>query len=62
MAVADVFDSLGSARSYKLPWPIDEIKDLLITEKGKKFEPQLVDLLMENLDEFCDIREQYPDK
>ncbi len=62
MAVADVFDSLGSARSYKTVWPIEQIIQYLNDEKGKKFEPKLIDLLMENLDEFNEFRQQFPDK
>ena len=62
MAVADVFDSLGSSRCYKSPWPIEQIKVFLNAEREKKFDPELIDLLMANFDEFSVIRQQYPDK
>lgn len=61
MAVADVFDALGSKRCYKSAWSNDEIKKFLIEEKGRKFEHRLVDIIIDNYDEFADIRTQHPD-
>ncbi|WP_019026247.1 HD domain-containing phosphohydrolase [Colwellia piezophila] len=61
MAVADVFDALGSRRCYKEPWPNDKIKEFLLAEIGKKFEAELVYLIIDNFDEFIQIREDYPD-
>ena len=61
MAVADVFDALGSKRCYKLPWDDDQIKVYLEQQKGKKFEPRLVDLFIANFDDFTAIRRQFPD-
>ncbi len=62
MAVADVFDALGSKRCYKEVWPDDKIKTFLIAEKDKKFEARLVDVIIDNFDEFLAIRLKYPDK
>ena len=61
MAITDVFDALGSKRSYKEPWNNHEIKAFIIEQKGKHFDPKLVDLLIENFDEFVEIRNNYPD-
>ncbi len=61
MAVADVFDALGSKRCYKKVWPNEQIKAYLISEKEKKFEARLVDIVVNNFDEFLAIREQFPD-
>ena len=60
-ALADVFDALGSKRCYKHPWPIDEIMELIRKERGKHFDPNLVDLFFENIEEFAAIRAMYPD-
>lgn len=60
-AVADVFDALGSKRCYKEPWSDDAILDYFLQEKGKRFEPLLVDLLVSNIDEFRAIRQRFPD-
>ncbi|MEW6982644.1 HD domain-containing phosphohydrolase [Colwelliaceae bacterium 6471] len=61
MAVADVFDALGSKRSYKEEWPIEDIKQYLREQKGIKFEPVIVDIVLDNFEEFSAIRELYPD-
>ncbi len=61
MAVADVFDALGSTRSYKKPWPNDQIKAFIVEQSGIKFEPRLVDILLDNFDEFLAIRDMLPD-
>ncbi len=59
--VADVFDALGSRRCYKEPWPSDEIRAYMIEQRGIKFDPALVDLLLENWSEAESLREQMPD-
>ncbi len=61
-AVADVFDALGSARCYKGPWNEEEIVDYFKQERGTRFEPELVDILLDDLPTFFDIRKQFPDK
>lgn len=61
VALADVFDALGSRRSYKEPWPDERIKELLVSERGKQFDPQLIDLLLGHYEDFRRIRERFPD-
>jgi response regulator RpfG family c-di-GMP phosphodiesterase len=60
-ALADVFDALGSKRCYKDAWPIEKIIAIIKDEKGKQFEPKLVDLFVENIDALVAIREAFPD-
>ena len=60
-AIADVFDALGNERCYKKAWPRDQIFALLQEERGKQFEPKLVDVLMSKLDEIDDICARYSD-
>lgn len=60
-AVADVFDALGSVRCYKPAWKEEEIIALFESQRGRQFEPKLVDILLEHFDEFHAIREMYPD-
>lgn len=55
-AVADVFDALGHDRVYKKAWPMENILKLFEEERGKHFDPNLVDLFMDNLDEFMEIK------
>lgn len=61
-AVVDVFDALASERVYKKAWPLEDILTLLREQRGKHFDPQLVDLLLQNLDKFLSIRDQYRDE
>lgn len=61
MAIADVFDALGSERCYKSKWSNEDIKAYLLEQRGLKFQPKLVDIFMENYQEFLDIRKQLPD-
>lgn len=51
VAVADCFDAMVSRRPYKEPWPIERVVDILVAEKGKHFDPDLVDLLLGRLPE-----------
>lgn len=61
VAIADVFDALGSNRVYKKAWELDKIIALFHEEKGKHFDPILVDLFLVNIDGFIKIRDQYSD-
>jgi HD-GYP domain-containing protein (c-di-GMP phosphodiesterase class II) len=54
--VADVFDALGSERTYKQAWTTEEIIRYFQDGRGTHFDPVLVDLLLANLDEFLAIR------
>ncbi|MBI3873647.1 MAG: HD domain-containing protein [Arcobacter sp.] len=56
-ALADVFDALGSDRYYKKSWELEKILALLKEERGKQFDPSLIDLFFENLDRFLKIRD-----
>ncbi len=60
-ALADVFDALGSDRVYKKAWPLEKVLEFIREQRGKHFDPQLVKLLFEELDEFLAIREKYRD-
>lgn len=60
-ALADVFDALGSDRVYKKAWSDEKIFQLFKEERGKHFDPKLVDLFFDNLEEFLKIRENFKD-
>ena len=60
-ALADVFDALGSNRSYKKAWELEKILNLFEEEKGKHFDPKLVELFLNNLDKFLLIRDKFKD-
>ena len=60
-ALADVFDALGSCRCYKEAWEDEEIFEFFKEQKGKHFEPKLIDIFFDNLDAFLKIREEFKD-
>jgi response regulator RpfG family c-di-GMP phosphodiesterase len=60
-AICDVFDALGSARCYKEDWLDEEDFALIERERGKHFDPELVDLLFANMDEILAVRDQFTD-
>ena len=60
-AVADVFDALGSQRCYKKPWNDEDIWAYFKEQKGKHFDPELIDLFFENLLCFKEIRQNHRD-
>jgi len=59
--LADVFDALGSRRCYKEAWPAAQIRDFIVEQSGIKFEPKLVQLLLDHWDEVEAIRTKFPD-
>lgn len=62
VALADVFDALTSARPYKAPWSIAEAIEYIEENRGKHFDPRLVDVFLENLGEIRAIRIRYSDE
>ncbi|MDZ5472008.1 7TM diverse intracellular signaling domain-containing protein [Bacillus sp. 31A1R] len=60
-ALADVFDALGSDRVYKKAWELDQILNLINEERGKHFDPKLVDVFFENIESLLSIKEKFPD-
>lgn len=61
-AVADVFDALGSDRVYKRAWELDRIINLFREERGRHFDPRLVDVFMEQLPRILEARGRYKDE
>ncbi len=47
VTLADVYDALAQRRSYKQDYPPDKIYEVMIKEKGKLFDPQLLDRFFE---------------
>jgi putative two-component system response regulator len=62
VAIADVFDALTSVRPYKKAWPVEEAVALLQREKGKHFDPELVDLFIEQLPAVLEIMNLYAEE
>jgi PAS domain S-box-containing protein len=60
-ALADVFDALSCERVYKKAWPMEKIIDFVASERGKHFDPNLVDMFMAHIERFVEIAEAYKD-
>lgn len=61
VAIADVFDALGSPRVYKKPWTLEKIINYFKEQKGHQFDPELTQIFLDNMDEFVRIRDKTPD-
>lgn len=59
VAVADVFDALTNKRPYKEAWPVDKTMDFFDEQRGKHFDPQVIDALVEKLDHILDTVAQW---
>lgn len=60
-AVCDVFDALTTERPYKKPWSLEDTCNFLKENSGSMFEPRLVDLFLENLDQVLSVLEEFKD-
>lgn len=61
VALADVFDALVSRRAYKSPWLPEEAFREIVTQKGKQFDPEIVDAFVMHFEEFLEVARKYPD-
>lgn len=61
VALADVFDALSHARSYKPAWGERQIGAFFQDSRGREFDPALVDGLLAHTREFQAINEALPD-
>ena len=57
----DVFDALCQTRIYKEAWALDKVFAFIEENRGKYFDPNLVDIFIECKQEFIDIMLEYPD-
>ncbi len=57
VAVADVFDALLHKRCYKPAWTLDDVLELIENQKGKHFDPIVVDAFFECIDELITANE-----
>ncbi|QOY54212.1 PAS domain S-box protein [Candidatus Sulfurimonas marisnigri] len=60
-AIADVFDALGHDRVYKNAWELDDILSFFKKESGSHFDPKLVELFFNHLEDFLEIRKSMRD-
>lgn len=62
VAIADVFDALTSVRPYKKAWTEEQALAYLVEQKGRHFDPTLVDLFIGQTPAIRAIRERWAEK
>ena len=61
-AIADVFDALGSSRKYKQAWDDEKIWKLFREESGEHFDPTLIEIFFNHLDDFLKVRDKFKEE
>jgi putative two-component system response regulator len=61
MALADVYDALISSKVYKDGVPHDKAVQIIFSERGAHFDPDMVDAFIEIQDTFADIAHRFAD-
>ncbi|MBQ71528.1 MAG: phosphohydrolase [Planctomycetaceae bacterium] len=59
VGLVDVYDALSTRRSYKDAWPEEDVLEIIRRESGTHFDPQLVELLLEHVDEMRLVRSRF---
>ncbi|QER41635.1 response regulator [Thermodesulfobacterium sp. TA1] len=62
VAIVDVFDALISPRVYKPAFPLEKAIEIMREGKGTQFDPELLDLFLNNIESFLKIKERFSDK
>ena len=61
MALADVFDAVTTPRVYKKPWSTEEAAQLISEQKGKQFDPDIVEAFESIRETFENIQQALSD-
>ncbi len=61
VAVADVFDALTSERPYKHAWSIDEAYRFILSQSGRHFDPQCIEVFSQQIDQMTYVRKTLQD-
>lgn len=57
VAIVDVFDALTNSRCYRPAMTTAEALAIMVAGRGSQFDPELLDLFLENLRDFLDLME-----
>ena len=61
MSVVDVYDALSSKRSYKPAFSQEQYLDIITSGRGTQFDPYIVDVFVEIIDELEKARQEFSD-
>lgn len=59
MALADAYDALTTERPYKKPFSHAKSRDIIVAQRGKQFDPDVVDAFISCQDRFYAIRQNH---
>ena len=62
MALADVFDALVSPRVYKAPIGFARTREIIAAERGRHFDPDIVDAFLADFGSFVQIAQRHADQ
>ena len=62
LAILDAYDALRNKRSYKPAWSLDKTVDTLKSAAGKQFDPALIDIFIQHIEQFETIQSQFADE
>ena len=60
-AIADAFDGITTRRVYKQALPPEQAVEVIRVGRARHFDPQLLDLFLDSMDQVLAIRRKYPD-
>ncbi len=58
VAISDVYDALTTKRVYKDIYVEKKADSMIISQKGKQFEPKLVDIYVAHKEELMNVKQQ----
>lgn len=61
VSIADVYDALSVKRVYKEPYPHEQCVDIIRDERGRQFDPEIVDVFLTIESEFRGIARRFAD-
>ena len=61
VGICDVFDSLSHGRTHRDSWSIDKVIEYMKDQRDRRFDPRLLDLFLEHLEDILSINKRYPD-
>ena len=60
--VADVYDALCSERPYKPKFPLKKCLEIMLSERGTRFDPRVLDAFFARFSDIEEIRQRYDDQ
>lgn len=61
VSIVDSFDAMLSQRPYKKPMPLDEVLEIIRSERGRAFDPAIVDIFLAHIAEFQSVATAFSD-